>query len=110
MNIKVQQPPQTTSKARLLPKKIIFSVWWNSRLTKLNQAIRTKRPKLANCRSAVVFHRNIRLHDVTDHPERISLDWDVLLYPEYIHRTVQKFEKIGSNPQKNLFIVAESIS
>ncbi|XP_066253847.1 uncharacterized protein [Euwallacea similis] len=70
------QPPQTTSKVGLHPKKIMLSVWWDfkgtellpsgktidstlycSQLTKLKEAIRTKQPEL--------------------------FGWDVLAHPPY---------------------------
>lgn len=100
------EPPQTTSKAGLHPKKIMLSVWWDfkgviyyellpsgktidstvycSQLTKLNQAIRTKRPELANRKGVVFHHDNARPHtSLTTRNKLLRLGWDVLPHPPY---------------------------
>lgn len=95
------EPPQTTG---LHPKKIMLSVWWDykgvihyellpsgktidstvycSQLTKLDQAIRTKRPELAN-RKDVVFHHAKPHTSLTIRNKLLSLGWDVLPHPAY---------------------------
>jgi len=100
------EPPQTTSKAGLHPKKIMLSVWWDfkgviyyellllgktidstvycSQLTKLDQAIRSKRPELANRKGVVFHHDNARPHtSLITRNKLISLGWDVLPHPAY---------------------------
>lgn len=100
------EPPQTTSKAGLHPKKIMLSVWWDykgiiyyellpsdrtidstvycSQLTKLNQAIRSKRPELANRKGVVFHHDNARPHtSLTTRNKLLRLGWDVLPHPPY---------------------------
>lgn len=100
------EPPQATSKAGLHPKKIMLSVWWDykgviyyellpsgktidstvycSQLTKLDQAIRTKRPELANRKGVVFHHDNARPHtSLTTRNKLLSLGWDVLPHPAY---------------------------
>lgn len=100
------EPPKTTSKAGLHPKKIMISVWWDykgvifyellpsgttvdsnvycSQLTKLNKAIYEKRPGLANRKGVVFQHDNARPHtSMTTRKELMRLGWDVLPHPPY---------------------------
>jgi len=96
--------PQTSK--GLHPKKIIIFIWWDfkgviyyellpscktidstvycSQLTKLNQAIRTKRPEFAN-HKGIVFHTDdARSHtSLVIRKKLLSLDWDVLPHPAY---------------------------
>jgi len=102
------EPSQKNSKEGLHPKKIMLSVWWNykdikvlyyellpsgrtidsnvycSQLSKLNEAMRSKRPELAN-RKGVVFHRDkARPHTLLITQNKLlNLGWDVLPYPPY---------------------------
>lgn len=100
------EPPGTTSKAGLHPKKIMLSVWWDfkgvifydllpqgksidstlycSQLTKLNESIRRKRPELANRKGVVFHHDNARPHtSLVTRNKLLALGWDLLPHPPY---------------------------
>ena len=89
------EPPNVTPKAGLHPKKILLSIWWDHRgvlfyellpqgktidskvyctqLTKLNQALRQKRPELVNCKGVIFHYNNARPH--RNHSAKISATW-----------------------------------
>lgn len=102
----IGDPPKSSPKAGLHPKKIMLSVWWDfkgiiyyellpygqtinsdvycSQLTKLNDAIHEKRPKLANRNGLVYQHDNARPHvSLVTRNKLLSLGWDVLPHPPY---------------------------
>ena len=101
-----REPVQTTSKAGIHQKKILLSVWWDykgivyfellppnrtinsvvyiEQLTKLNNAVEEKRPKLTNRKGVVFHHDNARLHTfLVTRQKLLELGWDVLPYPLY---------------------------
>lgn len=103
---KRDDPPLTTPKAGLHPKKVMLSVWWDFKgilyyellpnnqtinsekyclqLDQLKAAIQEKRPELAN-RKGVVFHQdNARPHvSLSTRQKLLELGWDVLPHPPY---------------------------
>lgn len=103
---KRDEPPLTTPKAGLHPRKVMLCVWWDwrgilyyellpnnqsinsdkycSQLDELNTAIQEKRPQLAN-RKGIVFHQdNARPHvSLTTRKKLLELGWDVLPHPPY---------------------------
>lgn len=103
---KRDEPPQTTSKAKLHQKKIMLSVWWDwkgvvyfellprnqtinsdvhcRQLSKLNAAIKEKRPELANRKGVIFHHDNDRPHtSLVTRQKLLRLGWEVMLHPPY---------------------------
>jgi len=68
----------------LLSGKTIDSTVYCSQLTKLDQAIRKKRPELVNRKGVVFHHDNARPHtSLTTRNKLLTLGWDVLPHPTY---------------------------
>ncbi|XP_011068816.1 PREDICTED: histone-lysine N-methyltransferase SETMAR-like [Acromyrmex echinatior] len=89
------EPPNAIPKTGLHSKKILLSIWWDHRgvlfyeqlpqgktidskiyctqLTKLNQALRQKRPELVNCKGVIFHYNNARPH--RNHSAKISATW-----------------------------------
>ena len=102
----MDEPAQTTSKADLHQKKIMLSVWWDYKgvvyfellpsnqtinsdvycrqLMKLAEAIKEKRPQLANRRGVVFHHDNARPHtSLMTRQKLLELGWELMLHPPY---------------------------
>ena len=101
---KRNEPPPTTSKAGLHPKKVRLCIWWDwkgvlyyellpenqminsnkycSRLDQLKAALDEKRPELAN-RIRIIFHQdNTRPHvSLMTRQKLLQLGWEVLIHP-----------------------------
>lgn len=100
------EPPPTTPKAGLHPRKVLLSIWWDRKgviyyellpegktidskvycqqLTKLNLAIKNKRPELANRRGVMFHHDNATPHtSLKTRNKLLRLGWDVLPHPPY---------------------------
>ncbi|XP_026674121.1 histone-lysine N-methyltransferase SETMAR-like [Ceratina calcarata] len=103
---KHDEPAQTISKAELHQKKIMLSIWWdykgvvyfellpNNRTInsdvycqqrmKLEEAIKEKRPELANCKGIVFHHDNARPHtSLATRTKLLELGWEVMSHPPY---------------------------
>ena len=103
-----REPAQTTSKAGIHQKKVLLSVWWDykgivyfellppnrminsvvyiEQLTKLNNAVKEKRPELTNRKGVVFHHDNVRPHiSLVTRQKLLELGWDVLSHPPSIH-------------------------
>lgn len=97
---------QTISKPELHAKKIMLSVWWDykgvvyfellprnqtinsniycQQLTKLNEAVKEKRPELANRKGIVFHHDNARPHtSLATRGKLLELGWGVMSHPPY---------------------------
>ena len=103
---KLNEPPPTTPKACLHPKKVMLCIWWDwkgvlyyellpenqtinsnkycSQLDQLKAALDEKRPELAN-RKCIIFHQdNARLHvSLMTRQKLLQLGWGVLIHPPY---------------------------
>lgn len=98
--------PQTTSKPGLTKNKVMLSVWWDykgivyyellnngqtinselycQQLTRLNEALKEKRPKLVNRKGVVFHHDNARPHtSLMTRNKLTELGWEVLMHPPY---------------------------
>lgn len=98
--------PQTISKSDIHQRKIMLSVWWDSKgvvyfeflprnktinsivycrqLDSLNEAIIQKRPEFVNTKTVVLQHDNAKPHTSVMTRKKISqLGWDVLPHPSY---------------------------
>ena len=103
---KRNEPPPTTPKAGLHPKKVMLCIWWDwkgvlyyelfpenqtinskkyySQLDQLKAALNEKHPELVN-RKPIIFHQgNARLHvSLMTRKKLLQLGWEVLIYPLY---------------------------
>ena len=103
---KWNEPPPTTPKASLHPKKVMLCIWWDwkgflyyelllenqtinsnkycSQLDQLKVALDEKHPELLN-RKYIIFHQdNARPHvSLTTRQKPFQLGWEVLFYPPY---------------------------
>ena len=100
------EPPSTTPKAGLHPKKVMLCIWWNwkeivyyellsnnetidsdkycSQLDKLKVEITKKCPELINRKGVVFHHDNARPHtSLQTRQKLLALGWDVLPHPPY---------------------------
>ncbi|KAK2580003.1 hypothetical protein KPH14_010768 [Odynerus spinipes] len=103
---KHDESAQTISKAELHQKKIMLSIWWDykgvvyfellpsnrtinsnvccQQLMKLEDAIKEKRPELANRKGIVFHHDNARPHtSLATRTKLLELGWEVMLHPPY---------------------------
>jgi len=103
---KHDEAAQTTLKAELHQKKIMLSIWWDykgvvyfellprnqtinsdvycQQLMKLDEAIKEKRPELANRRGLVFHHDNARPHtSLATRRKLLELGWEVMQHPPY---------------------------
>ena len=103
---KWNEPPPTTPKAGLHPKKVVLCIWWDwkwvlycelllenqminsnkycSQLDQRKAALNKKRPELVN-RKRIIFHQdNTRLHvSLMTRQKLLQLGWEVLIHPPY---------------------------
>ena len=103
---KQNEPPPTTPKAGLHPKKVMLCIWWDwkgvlyykllpenkminfnkycSQLDQLKAALHEKRPELVN-RKCIIFHQdNARPHvSLMTRQKLLQLGWEVLIHPRY---------------------------
>ena len=103
---KRNEPPPTTPKAGLHPKKVTLCIWWDwkgvfyyelipenqtinsnkycSQLDQLKAALDEKRPELVN-RKRVIFHQdNARPHvSLMTMQKLLQLGWEVLIHLRY---------------------------
>ena len=103
---KRNEPPPTTPKASLHPKKVMLYIWRNwkgalyyeflpenqminsnkycSQLDQLKVALKEKHPELVN-RKPITFHQdNARLHvSLMTRQKLLQLGWEVLIHPPY---------------------------
>ena len=101
---KWNEPPPTTPKAGLHPKKVVLCIWWDwkwvlycelllenqminsnkycSQLDQRKAALNKKRPELVN-RKRIIFHQdNTRLHvSLMTRQKLLQLGWEVLIHP-----------------------------
>ncbi|XP_015432529.1 PREDICTED: histone-lysine N-methyltransferase SETMAR-like [Dufourea novaeangliae] len=98
---KRDEPAQSTSKAELHQKKVMLSIWWDykgvvyfellprnqtinsdvycQQLLKLDEAIKEKRPELANRKGIVFHHDNARPHtSLVTRGKLLELGWEVM--------------------------------
>ena len=104
---KRNEPPPTTMKAGLHPKKAMLCIWWDwkgvlyyellpenqtinsskycSQLDQLKAALNEKRPELVN-RKRIIFHQyNARLHvSLMTRQKLLQVGWEVLIHPPYL--------------------------
>ena len=107
----------------------MLSIWWNykgvvyfellpnnrtiksdvycQQLVKLEEAIKEKRPELANCRGIVFHHDNVRPHtSLETRTKLVELGWKVMSHPPYspgrahLFRSLQNFLN-GKNVSNN---------
>jgi [histone H3]-lysine36 N-dimethyltransferase SETMAR len=99
-------PPASTSKAELHPKKVLLSVWWDVegiihwevlppnqtinaafyclQLDRVRASLMAKRPGLVNRRGVILHHDNARPHAaVSTRQKLMSFGWEVLSHPPY---------------------------
>ena len=103
---KRNEPPSTSPKAGLHPKKVMLCIWWDwkgvlydellpenqtinsneycSQLDQLKAALDEKRPELVN-RKRIIFHQdNTRLHvSLMTRQKLLQLGWEVLIHLPY---------------------------
>ena len=103
---KRNEPPQTTPKAGLHPKKVMLCIWWDwkgvlyyellsenqtinsnkycSQLDQLKVALDKKRPELVN-RKRIIFHQDNARPRVSlmTRQKLLQLGWEVLIHPPY---------------------------
>ena len=103
---KRNEPPPTTPKAGLLPKKVMLCIWWDwkgvlyyelipenqtinsnkycSQLDQLKAALNEKHPELVN-RKRIIFHQdNARPHvSLMTRQKLLQVGWEVLIHPPY---------------------------
>ena len=103
---KRNEPPPTTPKAGLLPKKVMLCIWWDwkgvlyyelipenqtinsnkycSQLDQLKAALNEKHPELVN-RKRIIFHQdNARPHvSLMTRQKLLQLGWEVLIHQPY---------------------------
>ena len=103
---KRNEPPPTTPKAGLHPKKVMLCIWWDwegvlhyellpenqtinsnkycSQVDQLKAALDEKRPDLVN-RKRIIFHQdNAILHvSLMTRQKLLQLGWEVLIHPPY---------------------------
>lgn len=103
---KRSDPPLTTPKAGLHPKKVMLCIWWDwkgvlyyellphnqtidsalycSQLERLKAAVEQKRPTLANRKGIVFHHDNARPHvSLQTRQKLLEFGWDVIPHPPY---------------------------
>ena len=103
---KQNEPPQTTPKASLHPKKVMLYIWWNwkgvlyyelllenqtinsnkyySQLDQLKVVLDEKHPELVN-RKCIIFHQDNATPHVSlmTRQKLLQLGWEVLIHPPY---------------------------
>ena len=103
---KRNEPPPTTPKASLHPKKMMFCIWWDwkrvlyyellpenqminsnkycSQLDQLKAALNENRPETVN-RKHIIFHQDtVRLHvSLMTRQKLLQLGWEVLIHLRY---------------------------
>ncbi|XP_076381130.1 histone-lysine N-methyltransferase SETMAR-like [Megalopta genalis] len=102
----LDEPAQTIPKVELHQKMIMLSIWWDykgvvyfevlpsnqtinsdvycQQLMKLEEAIKVKRPKLANHKGIVFHHDNARPHtSLATRTKLLELGWEVMSHPPY---------------------------
>ncbi|XP_025265532.1 histone-lysine N-methyltransferase SETMAR-like [Camponotus floridanus] len=100
------KPADSIAKAELHPKKVLLSVWWDcqgviyfellpvgqtidsikycQQLTKLDAAMKEKRPSLVNRKGVIFHHDNARPHTSKMTLDKLKqLKWEILLHPPY---------------------------
>lgn len=100
------EPAPTTSHPDIHQRKVMLSIWWDykgiiyfeiqpknvtinsniycEQLTNLNEALKKKRPELANRKGIVFHHDNARPHtSLVTQKKLLELGWDVLPHPPY---------------------------
>lgn len=100
------EPAVSVAKVGLHPKKVLLSVWWDcqgviyfellsvgqtidskkycQQLTKLDAAIKEKRPSLVNRKGVIFHHDNARPHISKMTLDKLKqLKWEILLHPPY---------------------------
>ena len=103
---KQNEPPQTTPKASLHPKKVMLYIWWNwkgvlyyellpenqtinsnryySQLDQLKAALNEKRPELVNRKRIIFLPDNTRLHvSLMTRQKPLELGWEVRIHLPY---------------------------
>lgn len=103
---KRSDPPLTTPKAGLHPKKVMLCIWWDwkgvlyyellppnqtidsavycSQLERLKAAVEQKRPALANRKGIVFHHDNARPHvSLQTRQKFLEFGWEVITHPPY---------------------------
>ena len=103
---KAGEGAEPVAKAGLHPMKVLLCVWWDCRgiihfellrhgetitadkyceqLTRLNAAIREKRPVLANRKGVIFHHDNARPHVAQQTLRKLKeLKWEILQHPPY---------------------------
>ncbi|XP_072758670.1 histone-lysine N-methyltransferase SETMAR-like [Anoplolepis gracilipes] len=101
---KVDESAESVAKAGLHPMKILLCVWWDCReiihfelrgetitadkyckqLTRLDVAIRERRPVLANQKGIIFHHDNARPHVGQQTLRKLQeLQWEILQHPPY---------------------------
>ena len=103
---KRNEPPPTTPKAGLHPKKVMLCIWWDwkgvlnyelllenqtinsnkycSKLDELKVALEEKRPELFNRKRTIFPHDNPRPHvSLMTRQKLLQLGWEVLIHLPY---------------------------
>lgn len=98
--------PRAVAKPGLHPRKVLLSVWWDVRgvvffellrpgetinsakyceqLTKLDEALRNSRSRLANRGDVVFHHDNARPHTARETTRKLTeLGWEIMRHPPY---------------------------
>ena len=103
---KINEPPSTTPKASLYPKKVMLCIWWDwkgvlyyellpenqmnnsnkycSQLDQLKAALDEKHPELVNRKRIILHQDKARLHvSLITGQKLLQLGWEVLIHPLY---------------------------